>query len=92
MEWMVLLGIATGLRCITPIAVVCWFAWLGYFPAEHTWAFWAGKLVSVIIFTIAALGEWVGDTLPMTPNRTSPFPAAARSTSARGAHRRDLRG
>lgn len=73
-----LLGLATGLRCMTPIAVVCWCAWLGYFPVEHTWAFWTGKLVSVIVFTLAAVGEWVGDTLPMTPNRTSAFPAISR--------------
>jgi uncharacterized membrane protein len=34
--------------------------------------------VSVLVFGILALGELVGDKLPMTPNRTDAFPLAAR--------------
>ena len=78
MEWMFTLGFCTGLRAMTPIAVVCWFAWLGLFPVQHTWAAWTGYLVSAIIFSLLALGEYVGDTLPSTPNRTAPGPAIAR--------------
>jgi uncharacterized membrane protein len=69
MFWTIFLGIATGMRTMTAIAVVCWAAYLGYLPVEGTWAFWTAKLVSVIVFTVFALGEYVGDTLPSTPSR-----------------------
>lgn len=81
-----LLGIMTGLRTMTPIAAVCWFAYLGQsgnqdqgnFPVAGTWAFWTAKLVTVLIFTAFAAGEYVGDKLPQTPNRTAPGPLLAR--------------
>ena len=81
-----LLGMMTGLRTMTPIAVVCWFAYLGqagnqdqgHLPVAGTWAFWTAKLVTVLIFTAFALGEYVGDKLPQTPNRTAPGPLGAR--------------
>ena len=77
-----ILGMMTGLRTMTPIAVVCWFAFLGpdggYLSVGDTWAFWAGKLAAVIIFTLLAIGEYVGDKLPKTPNRTAPGPLLAR--------------
>jgi len=34
--------------------------------------------VSVVVFSLAALGEYVGDKLPTTPNRIAPGPLAAR--------------
>jgi uncharacterized membrane protein len=71
------LGIANGMRTMTPIAVVCWAAWLGYLPQEG-WGAWAGTLPAVIIFTLCAVGEWVADILPQTPSRKTPFPFAAR--------------
>jgi uncharacterized membrane protein len=74
----VLLGAATGLRTMTPIAVVCWFAYLKFLPIQGTWAFWTAALASVIVFTVFALGEYVGDKLPTTPNRTAPGPLGAR--------------
>ncbi len=70
MIWMVVLGISTGMRTLTATAVLCWYAWLGLLP-QHGWTFWAGNLISVIVFTLMALGEYVGDTLPATPSRTS---------------------
>lgn len=77
MIWIVLLGVATGMRTMTPMAVLCWFAWLGLLP-EHGWAFWSGYLVSAIVFTVFALGEYFGDTLPTTPSRTKPALAFGR--------------
>jgi uncharacterized membrane protein len=77
MYWLIGLGIATGMRTMTPMAVVCWCAYLGLLP-QTGWSFWAGNLITVIVFTLLALGEYVGDTLPMTPNRTAPGPLAAR--------------
>jgi uncharacterized membrane protein len=73
-----LLGFATGLRTMTPMAIVCWFARLGYLPVKGTWAAWTGHTASVAVFTLLALGEFVGDKLPTTPNRTATFPLLSR--------------
>lgn len=85
MSWVLaipLLGMMTGLRTMTPMAVLCWFAYVGvdggHLPLGGTWAFWAAKLVTAIVFTILALGEYVGDKLPQTPSRTSAGPLIAR--------------
>lgn len=73
-----LLGFVTGLRSMTPMAVLCWFAYAGTLPLDGTWAEWAGKLPTAIIFTVLAIGEYVADKLPMTPDRTNPVPLGVR--------------
>jgi uncharacterized membrane protein len=81
MSWMLaipLLGLATGLRSMTPMAVLCWFAYLGYLPVEGTWASWTARVSSVAIFTALAIAELVVDKLPRTPNRTALGPLLAR--------------
>jgi uncharacterized membrane protein len=75
MTWLIaipLLGLVTGMRTFTPMAVLCWFAYLGLLPVDGTWASWTAKLVTAIVFTVLALGELVGDKLPKTPARTAP--------------------
>jgi len=77
LAWIVaipLLGGLTGLRTFTPMAVVCWFAYRGDLDVAGTWGFWCAKPVTVIVFTVLALGELVGDKLPQTPNRTAAVP------------------
>ena len=97
MAWLVaipLLGFATGLRTMTPMMVLCWFAYLGHLPVHNGWAFWTTKLVTAVVFTVLAIGEYIGDKLPKTPSRTAPFPLAARvffgglvgAIAARGLH------
>jgi uncharacterized membrane protein len=81
MAWVIalpLLGVVTGLRTLTPIAVLCWFAYRGYLPVDDTWAFWTAKSASVIVFTVLAVGELIGDKLPKTPDRISIGPLLAR--------------
>jgi uncharacterized membrane protein len=73
----VLLGMTVGLRSMTAMAVLCWFAWLQLLP-QHGWASWVGSLVAVIVFTLCAVGEYVVDTLPSTPSRTAPVGLTAR--------------
>ena len=73
-----LLGVTTGLRALTPMAVLCWFAYLGYLPVDGTWAAWTGRLTAAIVFTLFALGEMIMDKLPRTPNRISAAPMLAR--------------
>ena len=77
MQWIFLLGVVTGCRTMTAMAVVCWAAWLGALP-EHGWAIWITYLVSALVFTGFAIGELIGDTLPNTPSRKAPGPATAR--------------
>jgi len=72
------LGFATGLRTMTAITVLCWFAWRGDIPVGGTWAFWIASPVAVVVFTLLAAGEYVGDKLPKTPNRTDAGPLIAR--------------
>jgi uncharacterized membrane protein len=73
----VLLGITVGMRTMTAVAVLCWFAWLQLLPQTGR-ASWAHYLVTAIVFTVLAVGEYIGDTLPKTPSRLSPFPLGAR--------------
>jgi uncharacterized membrane protein len=77
LHWIVLLGIVTGSRTMTAIAVVCWAAWLGVLP-EHGWAIWITYLVSALVFTGFAIGEYIGDTRPTTPSRKAAGPLLAR--------------
>jgi uncharacterized membrane protein len=81
MPWTIaipILGFANGSRTFTPLAVVCWFAYTGHLNVQGSWAFWTASLVSAIIFTALALGEYIGDKLPQCPNRISAGPLTAR--------------
>src|ERR1700744_4696681 len=81
MTWLIaipLLGLVTGLRSMTAMAVLCWFAYKGDLSLDGTWASWAAKLVTAIIFTVLAVAELVADKLPKTPNRTAPGPLLIR--------------
>jgi uncharacterized membrane protein len=70
MQWYVLLGISNGMRTMTAMAVMCWFSWLGLLP-QNGWASWSAHPVTVIVFTVMAVGEWYGDTRPGIGSRTS---------------------
>ena len=81
LAWVVaipLLGGLTGLRTMTPMAVLCWFSYAHDLPVHRSWAFWTTRLVTAVVFTVLAAGELIGDKLPQTPNRTAPFPLLAR--------------
>lgn len=75
---LLLLGMCTGLRTLTPIAVLCWFA---YRNALHLvgWRSFTANIIAAIVFTLMALGEYVGDKLPTAPSRTSPIGLLGRS-------------
>jgi len=77
MFWIIVLGITTGMRTMTAIAVFCWFTWFAQIPTTRlTW--WTANIISVIIFTALALGEYWGDTLPSTPSRKALLLVASR--------------
>ena len=65
------IGIVAGLRTMTAPAVVAWAAHLGWIDLSGTHLKFMGSVVVVVLFTLAALGEYVVDTLPGTPARTS---------------------
>ncbi len=72
------LGGCTGLRTMTPIAVLCWFAYRNVLHFAG-WRSFTASLISVTLFTVFALGEYYGDKQPTTPSRTAPGPLAARA-------------
>jgi uncharacterized membrane protein len=72
------IGIVAGLRAMTAPAVVAWAAHLGWLDVYGSYFAFIGSKWAVIIFTIAALGEFVTDLLPKTPARTTAGPLAAR--------------
>ncbi len=81
LAWLVaipVLGAMTGLRSMTPMAILCIFAYRRHLWLEGTWGFWAMHRTTLIVFLVLAVGELIGDKLPGIPNRTSPFPLIAR--------------
>lgn len=67
-----LIGLAAGLRAVTPIAAISWGAWLGWIDLNATPLAFLGNIVAVIIITLLALAELVSDQLPNTPSRKVP--------------------
>jgi len=67
-----LIGIAAGLRALTPAAFVCWAARLGWLKLQGTPLAFLGHAVTPWIFTIAAIGELINDKLPKAGSRKAP--------------------
>ena len=72
------IGIVAGLRAMTAPAVVAWATHLGWLDLYGSYFAFLGSKWAVVLFTIAALGEFVGDQLPKTPARTTAGQLAAR--------------
>jgi uncharacterized membrane protein len=73
LTWLIaipLLGFITGMRTMTPMAVLCWFAWLKLLPLNGSWASWCATLPAVVIFTLLAAAEYVADKFGMSPRPT----------------------
>jgi uncharacterized membrane protein len=77
----VLIGIIAGLRTMTAPAAISWAAWSGRLALEGSWLAFLGYSWTPWIFTLLALGEFVGDQLPSTPSRTVPMQFGARLLS-----------
>ena len=73
-----LLGVIAGLRALTPVAAVCWAAFLGLLKLTGTPLAALGSMIAVGIATAAALFEFVSDKLPKTPSRKVPVQFGAR--------------
>jgi uncharacterized membrane protein len=72
------LGFAAGLRSLTPPAVVAWAAHLGWLKLNNTPLAFMGSTIAIVIFSLLAVFELVGDVRPQTPKRTAPVPLIAR--------------
>ena len=72
------IGVVAGLRAMTAPAVVAWAGHLAWLDTWGTYFAFMGSRWAVILFTLAALGEFVTDQLPKTPARTTAGPLGAR--------------
>jgi uncharacterized membrane protein len=72
------IGVICGLRSLAAPAAVAWGAHLGWLPLRGTALGFMTPWPVVIILTLAALGELVGDKLPNAPSRTAPLGLGAR--------------
>jgi uncharacterized membrane protein len=72
-----LIGCVCGLRSMTAPAVVAWGAHLGWLHLQGLLAFFANK-ISLVIFSLFALGELIADKLPFIPARTQAGPLGVR--------------
>jgi uncharacterized membrane protein len=73
-----LIGFVDGLRSLTPPAIICWAAHLGWLHFAGTRLAFIDHLPTLIVFTLLALIELVLDKLPNTPARTAPVGLTAR--------------
>ena len=76
---LILLGLSAGLRTFTPVAVVA-LALNVAAPLEmqHSPLSFVGSNLGLLLFGMAAIGEYVFDLLPFAPPRTETFSLAGR--------------
>lgn len=72
------IGFIAGLRALTAPAVTAWAAHLGWINLHGTPLSFMGSIITVCVFTLAAIGELVNDKLPKTPSRLAPGGLAPR--------------
>jgi uncharacterized membrane protein len=72
------IGFMSGLRAFTPLALVSWLAIWGWLPLAGSRLAFLGTTAGAVIVSVLALGELIGDKLPVTPPRIQPGPLVAR--------------
>ena len=72
------IGVVAGLRSLTAPAVVTWAARLGWINLHNSPLAFMGSKWTVVIFTVLAVVEFLGDQLPSTPPRTGAVGLSAR--------------
>ena len=73
-----LIGLISGLRSLTGLAVTAWSVRLGWITLRGTPLSFLGSWASVGVFTFFAILEYFTDKLPKTPPRTAPLGLFAR--------------
>jgi uncharacterized membrane protein len=72
------IGFVAGLRAFTAPAAVSWAAYLGWLILSGSPLAFMASGITVALFSLLALAEFVGDQLPTTPSRTTTGPLIAR--------------
>ncbi|MFN2622935.1 MAG: DUF4126 family protein [Chthoniobacterales bacterium] len=72
------IGVVAGLRSLMAPAAVAWAAHLGWLHLQGTSLGFMGSKIVVVIFSLLAIGELIGDKLPRVPKRTAVAPLLAR--------------
>ena len=73
-----LLGCVCGLRSMTAPAVVACGAHMGWLHLDGSWLAWVANKISLVVFSLLAIGELIADKLPFIPGRTQPGPLGVR--------------
>jgi uncharacterized membrane protein len=73
-----LIGCVCGLRSMTAPAVVAWGAHLGWLHLEGGFAAFFANKITLVVFSLFALGELIADKLPFIPRRTQIGPLVVR--------------
>jgi uncharacterized membrane protein len=73
-----LIGCVCGLRSMTAPAVVAWGAHLGWLHLQSSLLAFFSQKISLVIFSLFAIGELIADKLPFIPARTQAGPLAVR--------------
>ena len=73
-----LIGCICGLRSMTAPAVVAWGAHLGWLHLQTSLLAFFTNQISLVIFSVFAIGELIADKLPFIPARTQAGPLAVR--------------
>ena len=71
-------GVAAGLRSLSPPAVVAWAAHLGWLNLSDSPLRFMASTIAVVIFSLLAVFELIADLLPQTGKRTALVPLTAR--------------
>jgi uncharacterized membrane protein len=72
------IGVLSGFRSLTPIALVSWLAIWGWTPVAGTPFWFIGTQLFAIVVSVLAVLELIADKLPKTPARTHLMPLIAR--------------
>ncbi len=72
------IGFSAGLRSLAAPAIVAWAVHLGWLNLAGSPLAFMGSTVTVTIFSLLALGELIGDKLPIIPSRITPGPLFTR--------------
>jgi uncharacterized membrane protein len=73
-----LLGCVCGLRSMTAPAVVAWGAHLGWLHLDGSLLVFFASKISLVVFSLFAVGELIADKLPFIPPRTQAGPLGVR--------------
>lgn len=72
------IGLVAGLRAMMAPALVAWAARLGWMNLQETSLAWMGSTAAVVIFSLLAIGELIGDKKSHAPKRTQPLQLSTR--------------